>query len=601
MPRIEVIRKGITPAARSVPKDTTLIVLPMTLDRVGKGVADEEESPVGINSVADALAQFKPMVNLVISDQDTSLEFTVNLEFRRLVDFNVENVQRSVPGRRNDIASLKSTIDVLWRLKDRWASPAIKRVWNDPLQRKQILAAISYLRHELEKIARDAKADTHTKLLEISAVAETPQSQELLIDIFSDIHPRLVEEKTELVEIFTPDTSDEYLNLIVFFESLFAESRTYEQSLQELQTQIHKTEQLCDRLLARLYEQLRPIEASYRQLWLFYENSFVPDGRPRAPVEVFVFNADTAEMTDRYSGTLDAIRKFVSSRNDNFNFRDDICNLVIPGPLNMEVRAALEEEAWRWGMLLITDLADEKSYKYVITQFRPGGRYEFLKRPDDKAASDVVTVGYLKLRDAYSFENYFNKEGDLYAPASVIFAGALARTDRVRENMVQGPIGPLFGQIRGVEKARIECSISEMESLSQEMQLIPVIRDSDNNLCFYGSRSLAEDPYGVYKFFTAYRVLSYIERVTSARLRAVAGQILTREFIDEQIDTPLRRMLEELMAQGTILQYELFVDMDANKRMQGICDINLEVMPTGPAEIFRVKIDVPDFKPTPEE
>jgi hypothetical protein len=32
--------------------------------------------------------------------------------------------------------------------------------------------------------------------------------------------------------------------------------------------------------------------------------------------------------------------------------------------------------------------------------------------------------------------------------------------------------------------------------------------------------------------------------------------------------------------------------------MQGICDIFLEVMPTGPAEVFRVKIDVPEFKPT---
>jgi hypothetical protein len=29
--------------------------------------------------------------------------------------------------------------------------------------------------------------------------------------------------------------------------------------------------------------------------------------------------------------------------------------------------------------------------------------------------------------------------------------------------------------------------------------------------------------------------------------------------------------------------------------MQGICDITLSVMPTGPAETFVLKIDVPDF------
>jgi hypothetical protein len=29
--------------------------------------------------------------------------------------------------------------------------------------------------------------------------------------------------------------------------------------------------------------------------------------------------------------------------------------------------------------------------------------------------------------------------------------------------------------------------------------------------------------------------------------------------------------------------------------MQGICDITLNVMPTGPAETFVLKIDVPEF------
>jgi hypothetical protein len=40
----------------------------------------------------------------------------------------------------------------------------------------------------------------------------------------------------------------------------------------------------------------------------------------------------------------------------------------------------------------------------------------------------------------------------------------------------------------------------------------------------------------------------------------------------------------------------VFVDKDSNKRMQGICDILLEVMPPGPAETFVLKIDVPEFK-----
>jgi hypothetical protein len=435
---------------------------------------------------------------------------------------------------------------------------------------------------------------------EIFSVAETPQMDKLLGEIFPDLHPRLGEKRTALTDIFTPESASEFLNRLTDFQALLSESDSYEQTLKKFQDQIDKSESVRDEVLAKLFEKIRPIEASYRQIWLFFENSVVPDGKQRKPVEFHIFNADSSAMKNRESVSLEAIRRYVTNRNDNFNFRDDICLLAIPGIIPDVVRDALEEEAWKWGMLLVTDLADEKSYKDVVNQFRPGGRYEFLKRPDNKAASDVVMVGLLKYRDAHWFENDTDGEG-LYGPASLVFSGAVARTDRARDSVVQGPIGTKFGQIKGVEQARIECLISQMELLSQEMQVIPIIRDADNHLCFYGCRSLADDKYGVYKFFTAYRVLSYLERAISARLRELAGQTLTREFMDEEVEKPLRRLLEDQRMQETILSYELFVDKDSNKRMQGICDIYLEVMPTGPAEVFRVKIDVPEFKPIAAE
>lgn len=430
---------------------------------------------------------------------------------------------------------------------------------------------------------------------ELFADAEAPV-RKVLDEIFAAIHPRLGEQKTAIETIFTPETAGEFLTRLTDFESLLTEADSYDETLKKFQGQIDQAEGVRDEVMAKLFEEIRPLESSYRQIWLFFENSVVPDGKQRKPVEFFIYNADPQMMRNRESATLEAVRRFVTNRNDNFNFRDDICNLVVPGEIPMMIREALEEEAWKWGMLLITDLGDEESYKKTVEQFRPGGRYEFLKRPDDQASSDVVMVGTLKLRDTHWFEKETDDDG-LYAPASLVFAGAMARTDRARDSVVQGPIGSKFGRIKGVEKARIECLISQMELLSQEMQVIPIIRDADNHLCFYGCRSLADDKYGVYKFFTAYRVLAYLERAVSARLREIAGQVLTREFMDDEVERPIHRLLEEQKSQGTILDYSLFVDKDYNKRMQGVCDIYLEVMPTGPAEVFRVKIDVPEFKP----
>jgi predicted component of type VI protein secretion system len=157
MPRIEVIRKGITPAVRPVPTDTTLAILPMTLDRVGKEVEDEDEQPVRIDSVNDAFEKFKPAIRFETLAGADATEFVAELEFHSLKDFAPENIQKRVPGRRNDIGDLQNTIDLVYRLKDRWSLPAVRRAWNEPHLRKQIVGALARLRTELEKVAQGAK------------------------------------------------------------------------------------------------------------------------------------------------------------------------------------------------------------------------------------------------------------------------------------------------------------------------------------------------------------------------------------------------------------------------------------------------------------
>ncbi|MDQ6705873.1 MAG: DUF5458 family protein [Acidobacteriota bacterium] len=420
-------------------------------------------------------------------------------------------------------------------------------------------------------------------------------ARDLLQDIFADLHPGLLDETRDLSSIFSPQSAGEFLSSLTNFEKLLSDVDSYEVTVKKLQGQINQAEAIRDELLAQIFEQIRPIERSYRELMLFFENSKVPDGKVRKPVELFILNADAKAMQDVFSMSVAAVENFVRRRNDNFNFRDDICNLVVPGHIPQPVREKFEDIANTWGMLLIGDLDDERSFKNVERNFLPGGKYEFMKRPEDRAAADVVTMGYLQLRAKHWFENRVDGGDDLYGPPSLVFAGAIARADD-SQGIAQGPVGSRFGQVSGAEKCRVEPLIGEMEHLSMERQLIPIIRDADNHLCFFGCRTQADDPYGVLKFFTSYRILRYLERCCRHYLLQVAGQRLTREFMDEQIEKPLKRLLDEQVEQGTILGFDLFVDKDSNKRMQGICDITLSVMPTGPAETFVLKIDVPDFK-----
>lgn len=427
-----------------------------------------------------------------------------------------------------------------------------------------------------------------------SEILGNAPARDVLLEIFADLHPGLIDEKRSIASIFTPQNARDFLDQLTDVTSLLSEDDSFEQTLIKLQTQIDAAETTRDELLEQVFERLRPIERSYRELQTFFDNTKVFDGKQRKPVELFVWDADPRQMKDAYSLTVAAIENFCKKRNDNFNFRDDICNLVVPGWINQAVRERLESIANQWGILLITDIDDEKSFQNVERNFRAGGKYEFLKRPEDRAAADVVMMGYLQLRPRHWFEKTIDNGDDLYGPPSLAFAGAVARTDD-SAGMAQGPVGSRFGQVTGPDKARIEPLISEMEHISMERQLIPVIRDADNKLCFFGCRTLADDPYGVYKFFTSYRIIRYIERCCRHYLLQVAGQVLTREFMDEAIEKPIARMLQEQVEAGTLLDYRLEIDRDANKRMQGICDIKLEVMPTGPGESFRLKIDTPEF------
>ncbi|MGH9450177.1 MAG: hypothetical protein ACRD11_06490 [Terriglobia bacterium] len=425
-------------------------------------------------------------------------------------------------------------------------------------------------------------------------------ARDLLQDIFADLHPGFIDEGRNLTSIFSPQSATEFLTQLTQFEKILSIEDAYEASVKKLQGQIDKAETMRDQLLAQVFEKIRPIEKSYRQLMMFFENSKVPDGKIRKPVELYVMNSDPKAMQDVYSMSIAAFENFCRNRNDNFNFRDDICNLVIPGFIPQPVREKFEDIANAWGMMLVTDIDDEKSFKNIERNFLPGGKYEFMKRPEDRAAADVVTMGYLQLRPKHWFEKDVEGGDDLYAPPSLAFAGAIARTDD-SQGLAQGAVGSRFGQIAGAAKSRVEPLIGEMEHLSMERQLVPVIRDADNHLCFFGCRTQAEDPNGVLKFFTSYRILRFLERCCRHYLLQVAGQVLTREFMEDQIEKPLKRLLDEQVEQGTILGYDLFVDKDSNKRMQGICDIQLNVMPTGPAETFVLKLDVPEFKKPGDE
>lgn len=166
MPIIDVKRQGVRPAVRKVPTSTCAVTLPMTLDQVGKGVRSENENPELVESLQHAFDTFKPQLKFKGTAGPDEIQFQADLRLRSISDFEpanilarqeVRNEDGSVTYLRNDLADLKNNIDLLYRLKDRWKLPAVRRAWSNPEQRREIINAFAQLRAELVKLAEGGK------------------------------------------------------------------------------------------------------------------------------------------------------------------------------------------------------------------------------------------------------------------------------------------------------------------------------------------------------------------------------------------------------------------------------------------------------------
>src|SRR3954454_4390886 len=97
-------------------------------------------------------------------------------------------------------------------------------------------------------------------------------ARELLQDIFSDLHPGFIDEARSVDSIFTPQAAIEFLKQLMDLETLFSPGDQYEQTVAKLQEQINHAEAIRDQLLDQVFQQIRPIERSYREVRLFFEN-----------------------------------------------------------------------------------------------------------------------------------------------------------------------------------------------------------------------------------------------------------------------------------------------------------------------------------------
>jgi len=153
MPEFNVKYQPITPHVRELPTSTAMLLQPMTLEGLGKELESDAFEPVKVDDLQSAFKVFEPKIHF---KSEGPTEMVVDLAFQRMADFDPKNILKPSPtGARNDLAKLQSTISLLYRLKERWAKPTVRKAWADKAQRQQIIEAIGSLRSELQTMVGD--------------------------------------------------------------------------------------------------------------------------------------------------------------------------------------------------------------------------------------------------------------------------------------------------------------------------------------------------------------------------------------------------------------------------------------------------------------
>ena len=202
---------------------------------------------------------FRPEVDLRICLAGGGIEFAVRAEFRDLEDFDPETIEgaRQTGPLRNDLAAMADALALLRNMRTLYEQPSVGESW-------------SGVAGSTDQVVTDAGR-------EIQEV--TGQCSK------------------------TPANGIEFLARMTDPDRL---KYTWKDALAKIDARIEALEGLRGELLAAIFERMRPIEVSYRQVGLFFENAVSPDDVSGRRVELAILNADPAVMADESKG-LDEI------------------------------------------------------------------------------------------------------------------------------------------------------------------------------------------------------------------------------------------------------------------------------------------------------
>lgn len=318
--------------------------------------------------------------------------------------------------------------------------------------------------------------------------------------------------------------------------------------------------------MSTIYEEIKPLETSYRNIQQFFANSS-PSGDP---VNAHFSNVPIEELIDADSDAFEELAEYIKKPFRAFSLTDCYSLMVVPGFLedipNIDKFAKLAEEN---KVHVFTDLPDFESYEEAEEQMNGPGLEGLAGSTPEKAHLSVASNWVLGRQ-----KNRYEEE-DVWLPPSSVLAGLVYKQDNT-VGMQQPCAGYQYGASDSVKTARFEVdrAVGAKEFLSKGV--IPSVL-WDAKVRFLGDCSLFKgESYDVY---ATKRTADYISKNVCHYLNKQTFKLIDNTLL-ERIKKDIYDFARANTGKGKLVSdFSLEVSSTPEQRAKHIIDVKLNITP----------------------
>jgi hypothetical protein len=318
--------------------------------------------------------------------------------------------------------------------------------------------------------------------------------------------------------------------------------------------------------MTNIYEQIKPLEISYRSVQQFYANSS-PSGDP---VNSFFSNVGLGDLIDPDSDKFEELADYIKKPFRAFSLKDCYSLMVVPGFLedipNVDKLAKLAEEN---KVHIVTDLPNYESFREAQEQMN-GPALEGLAGSTPEKAHVSVLANWILGRQKNRYE-----QEDLWLPPSSVLAGLMYKQDE-GVGMQQPCAGYQYGATDTVKAVRFEVdrAVGAKEFLLKGV--IPTVL-WDAKVRLLGDCSLYKgESYDVY---ATKRTADYVSKNVCHYLNKQTFKLIDNTLLD-RVKKDIYDFLRANTGKGRLISdFKLEVTSTPEQRAKHIIDVKLNITP----------------------